>query len=240
MRRHNPRRLPEFVAEEVFAHLVEGEIAGFLHPDPIGQHQLRQFDPVDEDDSAVPVVAGGFDRVRLEGGGGIGSPATDFALRVARDGANEDLDFISNYAGHSPKNASPMRSASYFVRNGSRVIGLLCINIDESAYRDAGRALESLLGLYPQPAAPSDSAAEPETLASSVEEIIDNALSVAFQDLGLSKHGLDNHERTAVFERLDIAGVFQLKGAVAELAVQIGISEPTVYRTLRAIRGDLP
>lgn len=170
----------------------------------------------------------------------IGSPATDFALRVARDGANEDLDFISNYAGHSPKNASPMRSASYFVRNGSRVIGLLCINIDESAYRDAGRALESLLGLYPQPAAPSDPAAEPEILASSVEEIIDNALCAALQDLGLSKHGLDNHERTAVFERLDIAGVFQLKGAVAELAVQLGISEPTVYRTLRAIRGDLP
>ncbi|WP_367257772.1 helix-turn-helix domain-containing protein [Trueperella pyogenes] len=45
---------------------------------------------------------------------------------------------------------------------------------------------------------------------------------------------------TAVFERLDVAGVFQLKGAVAELAVQLGISEPTVYRTLRAIRGDLP
>ncbi|XXB60372.1 hypothetical protein V5G52_04110 [Trueperella pyogenes] len=57
----------------------------------------------------------------------------------------------------------------------------MCINIDESAYRDAGRALESLLGLYPQPAAPSDPAAEPETLASSVEEIIDNALSVALK-----------------------------------------------------------
>lgn len=55
-------RLPELVAEEVLVHFVEGEFVGLLHPDPIGEHQLGQLDPVDEDDFAVPVAGGGLSR----------------------------------------------------------------------------------------------------------------------------------------------------------------------------------
>ncbi|WP_070740748.1 helix-turn-helix domain-containing protein [Corynebacterium sp. HMSC073D01] len=45
-------------------------------------------------------------------------------------------------------------------------------------------------------------------------------------------------DRLAVVKLLDDDGYFQLKGSVADLANALEISEPSIYRYLRQVRGQ--
>ena len=50
-----------------------------------------------------------------------------------------------------------------------------------------------------------------------------------------SPTGLSAFEKVKIIERLKEQGVFQIKGAVSEVAIALGTSESTVYRYLKKL-----
>ena len=61
----------------------------------------------------------------------IGDPMTDFALSIMNDKVHEDKNFITNYEGRL-KNGKTFVSSTYFIKEGGKLIGMLCINYDVS------------------------------------------------------------------------------------------------------------
>ena len=77
-------------------------------------------------------------------------------------------------------------------------------------------------------------------------EMLDNSLSTLSRSiidetvasLSVQPSRLTAEEKMAVISALEGQGVFDAKGAVAQVAGKLGISEPTVYRYLKKVRGE--
>ncbi|MCX8647024.1 transcriptional regulator [Bifidobacterium sp. B4107] len=71
----------------------------------------------------------------------IGSPATDLVLRIWQNHKYEQRDYLTHYTGYTIQ-GHPMVSSTFFLRDArGRVIGFLCINFDNSAFRQASQQL---------------------------------------------------------------------------------------------------
>jgi len=53
---------------------------------------------------------------------------------------------------------------------------------------------------------------------------------------GVDPQRMTPEEKIATVREIERAGVFLLKGAVAQVAVALRVSEPTVYRYVRQVR----
>lgn len=73
----------------------------------------------------------------------IGAPLTNMALGILRDRSYETSDYCLQYHGISV-NGKDLRSNTFFIKQDGRLIGLLCINFDDSRYRDIS---DRILGL---------------------------------------------------------------------------------------------
>ena len=69
-------------------------------------------------------------------------------------------------------------------------------------------------------------------------ETVNEALSRIFREMDLNGKSLSQSQRLAVMERLEMDGVFLLKGAVKDAALALGISQASVYRYLSKIRRE--
>ena len=73
----------------------------------------------------------------------IGAPLTNVALSILRDRSYETSDYCLQYHGISA-NGKNLRSNTMFIKQDGRLIGMLCINFDDSRYRDIS---DRILGL---------------------------------------------------------------------------------------------
>lgn len=64
----------------------------------------------------------------------IGAPLTNMALGILRDRSYETNDYCLQYHGISV-NGKDLRSNTFFIKQDGRLIGMLCINFDDSRYR---------------------------------------------------------------------------------------------------------
>lgn len=172
----------------------------------------------------------------------VGAPATDLALRIISDESYADRDFVAGYRSRAA-NGKELRSASLFIRDGDRrIVGMLCVNTDLTAFREAERALAGLEGLYAagdrgaDQDGPGERPLGPERLSSSSSDLIEEALSHLAARNGGGFAGLSQAGRVEVIRVLEKDGVFLLKGSVARVAERLGISEPSVYRYLQRVR----
>jgi predicted transcriptional regulator YheO len=77
-------------------------------------------------------------------GRSVGAPATDLVLKVLRNHEHADVEYLANYLAESAAGVR-FRSSTFFIRDADgAVIGLLCINIDDSALVQARDALALL------------------------------------------------------------------------------------------------
>lgn len=65
----------------------------------------------------------------------IGAPLTNMALGILRDRSYETNDYCLQYHGISV-NGKDLRSNTFFIKQDGRLIGMLCINFDDSRYQD--------------------------------------------------------------------------------------------------------
>lgn len=158
----------------------------------------------------------------------IGSPMTDLARTTMEKGLYTDSDSVLNYEGSAK--GKPFLSSTYFIKNNNRLIGLLCINKDLNAANTALNAISNLLSTF-NLAMPENSEYT-ETLESPVSDLLPAIVADAIAQTNVLPERMTRTEKIDLVQKLNEQGILSMKGAVKEIAAQLNISEPTVYRYL--------
>jgi len=183
-------------------------------------------------------------------GRSVGGPATDLVLKVLQNHEHDDRDYLANYLAES-RTGGTFRSSTFFIRDaGGDVVGMLCLNIDDEPLtraRDLLAAITATTGLVKGAevggagtAAAGTAAASPaavaERLSTNVDELALDGVARIVAAQGVEPHRMTPDEKVAAVRELERAGVFLLKGAVAQVADALHVSEPTVYRYVKQVR----
>ncbi len=160
----------------------------------------------------------------------VGAPMTDLAQRIADREDWMHTDHISNYEGLSCENGI-LRSSTYFIKENNELLGMLCVNIDTSSFRQISSLALRLAGLELP-----NLHMEQETFVDSATDTIRHTLREVFPAGVPETFSLE--ERRTVLRRLIDRHVFQVKGAVSRVAKVLGCSEPTVYREISRLSAE--
>lgn len=174
-------------------------------------------------------------------GRSVGSPLTNMAQRMIQNKEYETKDYVSNYVGVSPKGHA-LRSSTFFIKDpAGKLIGLICVNFDDSKYRKVEADLLALCH-------PTDFFKSTQTPLSTAEDVrierfpvtsenaIDEAIQTAVENSGVAIGHMTQDEKISVIEMLQKAGIFKIKGAVEQVANSLFCSQASVYRYLSTIR----
>lgn len=130
---------------------------------------------------------------------------------------------------HHPASGRPLRRCHFFLQDQQGGIqGVLTVTQDLSEFHAVIDSLTRLVGKLeprmPEPGVPMEDKK--------------GAVSSALMEMGLSHvepHRLTEAEVEKLIELLTCHGVFETRGAVAEIAGQLGISPSTVYRHISGV-----
>ena len=155
----------------------------------------------------------------------IGAPLTNVALKILMD-------------------------KSYETHNG-KLVGMLCINFDDSRYLAASENVLRLCHpdifiddhIAPQQAEPGDPfpravPATTESFHNSIDAVAGDAVGRELIRLGVTADRLTPDERMQIIASLENGGIFLLKGAVKDVADALHCSQASVYRYLSQIKKD--
>ena len=176
----------------------------------------------------------------------IGAPLTNVALSILMDKSYETQDYRLHYSGVSA-GGKKLRSCTMFIKQNGRLIGMLCINFDDSRYQAvsnqilqlchpdlfAQRLFQPQEGGSPPPQSPPH---RPETFRNSTEAVAQDAIAHELERLGVPAKRLTSEERLLIIAALEESGIFLLKGAVKDVAAGLGCSQASVYRYLSQVK----
>lgn len=177
----------------------------------------------------------------------IGAPLTNMALSILKDHRYETSDYQLNYYGISV-NGKDLRSNTFYIKQNGRLLGMLCINFDDSRYRKLSQDILNLC--HPDPFAdlfhpedaseifPEISREEPEKFRNSTEAVVADAIARKLEQMGCTAQRLTPEERLQIIASLEEGGIFLLKGAVRDAAAALYCSQASIYRYLTQIRHE--
>lgn len=170
----------------------------------------------------------------------IGAPLTNMALSVLKDESYEWQDYRLHYSGVSAA-GNALRSSTMFIKEDGKLIGMLCINFDDSRFQSFAQQVLTLchpnqfVQALEQP--PEDGhAPRPETFRNSTEAVALDAIHHELNRLGISAERLTSDERLQIISALEESGIFLLKGSVKDVAAGLRCSQASVYRYLAQIK----
>lgn len=164
----------------------------------------------------------------------IGDPMTDLALELQQKGTYTDTPYVSSYSGKSK--GREFLSSTYFIKNKNRLIGLLCINRDTASIKNMNSALQNLLEQFNLTDTRDQTYSE--NLDTNVTNILHTRIADIVQRSGVEPARMSIDERIDIVRQLSEEGLFSVKGAAPEIACQLSISVPTLYRYLKQIPKD--
>lgn len=154
----------------------------------------------------------------------IGDSMTNFPFE------NTDSEsYVTNYSGKSK--GTNFQSSTYFIKNKGETIGLLCINKEIDCIANVAHLLNDLVAYY-NLVPPTESKIE-ENLNHSVEDIMISRISSAVASAMISPSRMSKEEKMNIVHQLKEDGVLSMRGATDELAKQLEISVPTIYRYIK-------
>lgn len=201
-------------------------------------YEVALHDLTDKNRSVIAIANGHIS------GREIGAPLTNVALSILMDKSYETRDWLLHYAGVSVS-GKHLRSCTMFIKQSGRLIGMLCINFDDSRYQAASEQIlrlchpDGFAGPFFQPeASGGDSASHfrMETFRNSTEAVALDAIHHELEHLGVSAERLTSGERLQIITALEEGGIFLLKGSVKDVAAGLHCSQASVYRYLAQIR----
>ncbi len=201
-------------------------------------YEVALHDLTDKNRSIIAIANGHIS------GREIGAPLTNVALSILMDRSYETQDYRLHYSGVSA-NGKQLRSCTMFIKQSGRLIGMLCINFDDSRYQAVSEQILRLC--HPDPFARRLSQPEenppaqsppyrPETFRNSTEAVALDAIHHELGRLGVSAERLTSDERLQIISALEESGIFLLKGSVKDVAAGLRCSQASVYRYLAQIR----
>lgn len=159
-------------------------------------------------------------------GRSAGDPITDLAMEMLEQNQHTNASYVCNYNGCSK--GHKFVSSTYFIKNEGRPIGLLCINKDLESVQAAQAAATLLLERFNLTPAPDTCPSE--NLDTPVVGIVRHRIADAIAQCGVSSARMSVDEKVRIVHRMNEEGLLSVKGAVVELAEQLSVSVPTVYR----------
>lgn len=172
---------------------------------------------------SVIAIANGFHTGRV-----VGSPFTDLAVKILNEKQFKDADYLSNYSGKSK--GKNFVSSSFFIKHKGKLIGLLCINREMDTINALDNALALLKKNYNLTEAHNEMQ---EVLDVPIASLLNKMVGDEIKATGIAPQRMTSEERAKVIQNLMKAGVHNMKGSVIEIAKQLNISEPTVYRYIK-------
>lgn len=158
----------------------------------------------------------------------LGDPLTDLFRDIIEEGRYHNRDYLVGYRGCTKD--KEFLSFTYFIKNEGRLIGLLCVNKDLSLVNGFAQKLQLMLEKFSLGSPQTQDTQE--NLDTSVTDMLRNLVSNAILQTGITPGRMSMEEKVTLVHRLNEQGVLSMKGSVAEIAGQLNISEPTVYRYL--------
>ncbi|MBL0923993.1 MAG: PAS domain-containing protein [Sphingomonadaceae bacterium] len=197
-------------------HAIADAVATLLHPQAEAVvHDLRS--------DTIAHIAGSFSRRS------VGDPS----LSDTDDLHPFTSDLIGPYA-KTNWDGRASRSISVVIRGPRhKAIGLLCINIDVSAFEAARDLLSGFLRI------PDDGQDARQLFPSDWREAVNAKAAEFAAACGASVAGLKPHEQAVLLAELDDHGYLAMRGAANHLARLFGCSRATIYNRLaegRSIR----
>ena len=175
-------------------------------------------------------------------GRSIGQAASDKLLGIIERREYEENDFILHQYGMSP-NGKILCSSTMFIKDEvGELIGALCINFDDSRYRELSHKVFNLC--HPDALVNTnfhfDSAKVPLKAAGSKNARLRNVpdgsayeiISAELISHNLNPDNMSLKDKLHIISLLDDKGVFLIKGAVKDAAEIFGCSQATMYRHL--------
>ena len=178
----------------------------------------------------------------------LGAPLTNMSLSILRDKSYERMDYHLHYYSINV-NGKDLRSSTFFIKDSGELIGLLCINFDDSRYRDVCDRILSLChpdlfvtDVLPQAGATWDEALEDcpaaEKFCNSADAVAVDAINWELNRMGVTPKQLTPGKRLQVIAALEASGTFLLKGAVKSAAASLRCSQASVYRYITQIKNS--
>ena len=159
----------------------------------------------------------------------VGDAMTDLSRDLQEKGIYSEAPFLSNYQGRSK--GRDFLSSTFFIKNEGELIGLLCVNKDLSAAKDTEKALTALLERFNLRQAGESE--YKENLDTSIGQMLNHRIADLIQASGINPKRMNREERIRLVHQMNEEGLLSVKGAVQEIAVQLDVSVPTVYRYLK-------
>jgi predicted transcriptional regulator YheO len=157
----------------------------------------------------------------------VGSPMTDFGIEVYKNAEKSQQDVFGPYLCKLD-DGRVLRCITTLIRNSlGKPIGMLCINIDLSA------PLWDFLTEFKSNISDEKSQAIVEHFAFTPEELIFRALDIASKEINTTAKLSPSEKNQKIVFDLYRKGLFDVKGAVDNVAMNLGISRYTVYNYLR-------
>ena len=164
----------------------------------------------------------------------VGSPATNLVLKILKDGSAENSHALTNYKGVSTY-GKKLRSSTFFIRDDTqKIIGLLCINIDDEKLVQFRDYLDSILQQPKQ----QDKTDPIERFSRTVDVLAYDSIENVIEAYGVPPDRMSQSEKIEIIKKLNEGGVFLLKGTVMKVASRLNVSEATVYRYITGIKKE--
>lgn len=182
----------------------------------------------------------------------LGAPITDKMLHMIEKKEYEKNDYALNYTGQLKADAYT-RSSTMFIKNSrGRLIGLLCVNFDDSVFKDYSRRVFNLIHpaeYVEQMIKRSSGAAESkenagggngaapsiENFHSSADDLIADVFNKVADSYTAPLERLTQEERTGFIAKLNEYGIFRVKGSVQYVSERLGCSSASIYRYLAKV-----
>ena len=157
----------------------------------------------------------------------IGNPLTDLAKDIIAKGSYQNADYLANYTGRNKQ--GEFLSSTYFIKNEGR-LGLLCINEAMTAVQNLNHAVANLLELFHLSGC--EETEYSESLDKPMASLMRERIQEIIAESGISPARMSMQEKVRIVHRMDDEGILKVKGSVSEIAAQLLVSVPTVYRYL--------
>ena len=165
-----------------------------------------------------------------------GDAITDFALSIWHTGGygEKKEDAIVNYRTKT-RDRKILKSSTLFIRDDQkRIIGSLCINYDLTEYLMFNKIMEEFCTTIDLDKERSNK--EIESFTSSVDAALDGIIRRAISKVGKPVSMMQKSDKLMVVETVDKEGGFLIKGALNQLATEIGVSRYTIYNYLDEVK----
>lgn len=165
----------------------------------------------------------------------VGDPQTELAKDLIRTGAYLEHDFVANYEGRT-RGGKRFVSSTYFIKEKGELVGLICVNHDVEDFFALSEHLNNLVQAFSLPVGGTYPTTYTENLDDSISGLSSSLIHSTVLNYHVPMEAMHSADKLEVVRILESQGVFATKGSVGQVARELHISEPTVYRYLQKIR----